>query len=387
MFYKKMRVTGLTFAEEPHIILSNGSNGGVEMLKYLKERLNDYNANCFINELSDASKYLGILEAKISSYQFDSILIPLLHKKEALSTMCIEGTQATICDVFEDEIKAQPSTDKVMQEVHNHTRSIIYGSEYLRSNPFSHSFIKALHKEIMTDIVPPAKEKGLGRYKEKDNKIVNSAGTVIFTPPSHTETKKYMDELIAFMNDQNDGIQPLIKAAIIHSQFESIHPFDDGNGRLGRLLISLYLYKSRIINFPFFYMSEAISQDKRVYYNKLTESRSSSYDEWIKFFLKKCTVQAQNLIRYIDSLNELYEKTKRALQGIINSPKYDLITECLFTHPVLTSTYLADRLDVTVSQAKRYLDTLESHHVLQGNDKKRNKVYYFIDLLELARRP
>lgn len=356
------------------------------MLKYIQERLNDYNANYFINELSDASKYLGVLEAKISGYHFNSILIPLLHKKEVLSTMYIEGTQTTISDVFEDEIKSQPGMDKVMLEVHNHTKCILYGSEYLLNNQFSHSFIKNLHKQMMTGIVSASKAKGIGRYKEKDNKIVNSAGTVIFIPPSHTETKKYMDELIAFMNDSNDGIQPLIKAAIIHSQFESIHPFDDGNGRLGRLLISLYLYKSRVINFPFFYMSEAISQDKRVYYNKLTESRTNSYDEWIKFFLKKCTVQAQNHIRYIDSLNELYEKTKHSLQGVINSPKFDLITESLFTQPVLTSTYLANQLDVTVTQAKRYLDTLEANHILQGNDKKRNKAYYFMDLIELARR-
>lgn len=109
-------------------------------------------------------------------------------------------------------------------------------------------------------------------------------GSVVFIPPSYTETKKYMDELIDYMNDVNDGINPLVKAAIIHSQFESIHPFEDGNGRVGRLLISLHLYKARVINFPFFYMSEAISQDKRIYYNMLTASRENSYDEWIRFF-------------------------------------------------------------------------------------------------------
>lgn len=356
------------------------------MLKFLKERADDYDANVFINELFEASKFLGVLEAKISSYQFDSILIPLLHKKDAVSTMYIEGTQTTISDIFEDEISAQPNTDKVIVEVNNHRRSIIYGSDYLRSNSFSHSFIKALHKLTLSNIVPAQKEKTLGKYKEKDNKIVNSAGSLIFQPPSYTETKKYMDELISFMNDINDGINPLIKAAIIHSQFESIHPFEDGNGRVGRLLISLYLYKAKVINFPFFYMSEAISQDKRVYYNKLTESRNSSYDEWIIFFLKKCVVQARNHIGYIDSLNELYERTKHILQEAINTPKFDQILECLFTHPVLTSTYLSDELSVTIGQAKRYLDVLEEKGLLSGNDKKRNKAYYFVDLLDLVRR-
>lgn len=356
------------------------------MLKFLKDKLNSYDANSFINELFEASKCLGVLEAQINGYHFDNILIPFLHQKEAQSTMYIEGTQTTISDVFEDAIRPQSNNDKVIIEFNNHTRSIIYGSEYLRNNSFSHSFIKNLHKKIMDGVVPPEKQKTLGCYKEKDNKIVNSAGTLIFTPPSHTETKKYMDELIGFMNNTSDGINPLIKAAIMHSQFESIHPFDDGNGRVGRLLISLYLYKAKVINCPFFYMSEAISQDKRVYYNMLTSSRGESYDDWIIFFLKKCIVQAQIHIGYIDSLNNLYEQTKRELQNIINTPKFDQILECLFSHPVLTSTYLADELGVTVGQAKRYLDALEAIRILQSNDKKRNKTYYFIDLLDLVRR-
>lgn len=99
------------------------------MLKFLRERQNDYNANSFINELFEASKILGVLEAKISGYHFDQILIPLLHKREAQSTMYIEGTQTTISDVFEDEIRTQPNNDKVIVEFNNHTRSILYGSD------------------------------------------------------------------------------------------------------------------------------------------------------------------------------------------------------------------------------------------------------------------
>ncbi len=356
------------------------------MLRYLKDRSEDYNANEFMNELFEASKCLGILEAKINGYQFDRILIPLLHKREAQSSMYIEGTQTTLSEAFEDEIREQPSTDKGTIELRNHTHSILYGSEYLRANPFSHSFIKSLHKKIMDGTVGPEKEKTLGHYKTKDNKIINNSGTLIFTPPSHTETLKYMDELIAYMNDNADSVNPLIKAAIIHSQFESIHPFDDGNGRVGRLLISLYLFKSGVINCPFFYMSEAISQDKRVYYSMLTASRNDSYTEWIKFFLKKCIVQARSHISYIDSLNGLYERTKRTLQSTISTPKFDQILECLFTQPVLNAAYLADQLGISAAQSRRYLESLEASHILQGNDRKRGRTFYFVDLLDLARR-
>jgi len=357
-----------------------------DMLKMIKDRMCDYNANNFINDLFNASKNLGILEAKISGYQFNSILIPMLHKKEAVSSMYIEGTQTTITDVFENEVNPKLNDYKIMTEVDNHIKTLVYGTEYLQINDFSHTFIQNIHEHMMRGIVPTNKENSLGKYKEKDNYIVNSVGTVVFTPPSFKETKKYMQELILFMNNTNDGINPLIKTAIIHSQFESIHPFEDGNGRVGRILVSLYLYKTKIINFPFFYISEAISQDKAIYYNKLTDSRKNSYDEWIKFFLHKIIIQTEKHINYINSLNNLYAKTKHILKENINITKYDNIIECLFTHPVLTSSYLAEKLGVSSGQAKRYLNILEKKQVLFGNDRKRNRSYFFIELLELANR-
>lgn len=355
------------------------------MLKYIKERLNDYNANVFVNELAQASKQLGALEAKIDSYQFNSILIPMLQKKEVVSSMYIEGTQTTITDVLKKEVDSTPATDKIMIEVENHTKTLIYGADYLRTEKFTNGFMKKIHEYMMQDIIAEEHKATLGKYKVKDNRITNSAGTVVYTPPSAKEVKKYMDELISFMNDYDDGINPLIKAAIIHSQFESIHPYSDGNGRVGRLLVSLYLYKAKVINFPFFYISEAISIDKGVYYNMLTNSRESNYDEWIKYFLKKITLQTQKHIGYIDALNALYMRTKESVKNSINTSKYDEIIECIFTHPVLNADYFEDKLTVSRGQAVRYLNVLEDIHVLHGDDRKRGRTFYFLDLLELAR--
>lgn len=354
------------------------------MLKYIKERSDDYNANNFIAEFASAAKNLGVLEAKINTYQFDRILIPMLHKKEAISTMDIEGTQTTISDVFENNVNPKLDKKREMTEVRNHSQAILYGTERLRTGQFTHALIKKLHEIILTDIVPEKEKALVGKYKTADNQITNSAGTVVFTPPSHSETKKYMDELIDYMNDSTDGVHPLIKAAIIHSQFESIHPFYNGNGRVGRLLISLYLFKAQIINIPFFYISEAISADKRVYYNMLTSSRQNSFDGWIKFFLQKVAVQAERHIGYIDALNSLYNRTKRIVKDSINSPKYDAIIECLFMQPVLTATYLMEELNISRSQAIKYLNILETNHVLYGDDRKRGRTFIFLELLELA---
>lgn len=355
------------------------------MLLFLKDRLTDYNANYFINELAEASKYLGILEAKISNYKFNSILVPLLHKKEAVSSMYIEGTQTTITDVLESEVKPKTKNNKIQIEVNNHIRALINGTEHLKIEPFSHSFIQSIHNYMLEGLVPEDKLNTLGKYKQEDNHIVNSAGTIIFTPPSHSETKKYMDELVSYMNDCTDGVHPLIKAAIIHSQFESIHPFSDGNGRVGRLLVSLYLYKAKVINFPFFYISEAISQDKSVYYNMLTNSRTNSYSEWIKYFLNKIIIQTKKHIGYIDSLDNLYNRTKRVVQNSINSPKFDNIIEYIFTHPALNADLLSDSLGVSRGQALRYLNVLEAEHILLGDDKKRGRTFFFCELIDLAK--
>lgn len=354
------------------------------MLKFIKERLGDYDANQFINELFEASKSLGVLEAKFDNYHFNRIMLPMLHKKEAISSMYIEGTQTTISDVCENEIRSV-NDDLATIEVSNHSRALQYGADYLRTDKFTHSFMQKLHELIMTDIITDSKKDTLGKYKKKDNFIVNSVGTVIFTPPSYTLTKKYMEELISFMNEPTDGINPLIKAAIIHSQFESIHPFEDGNGRVGRLLVSLYLFKSKVIKFPFFYISEAISQDKVIYYRKLTDSRISSYTEWIRFFLQKIIIQTSKHIQYLDSLNDLYRKVNSELHGAINSTKHEEIVECIFTHPVLTSSYLAQALEITVGQANRYLNVLEKKQILYGDDRKRYRMYYFLELLDLVR--
>lgn len=368
------------------ILYLQKKKGDLVMLEYISERVKDFDVAYFVNELAEASKKLGILEAKIDSYQFNSILIPMLQRKEAISSMYIEGTQTTITDVLKSEIDPKPKEDAIWCEVRNHKKALIWGAEYLHSGNFTHSFMKELHKIMMKDIISQDIKQTLGKYKQKDNQIKSSTGLVVYDPPKASETKKYMDELINFMNNTEDGINPLIKAAMIHSQFESIHPFSDGNGRIGRVLISLYLYKARVINFPFFYLSEAINQDKSVYYQMLTDSRTNSLDDWIKYFLRKVSVQTTKHIGYIDDLNALYLKTKNAVKECINSPKFDEIIECLFTRPILNADILEDILVVSRGQAIRYLNVLEEKRILFGDDRKRGKTFFFGELLDLARR-
>ena len=125
--------------------------------------------------------------------------------------------------------------------------------------------------------------------------------------------------------------------------------------------------------------------DKAVYYRMLTDSRENTLDEWIKYFLHKVSIQTTKHIGYIDALNSLYKKTKDTVKGCINSPKFDEIIECLFTHPVINAETLMDKLTVSRGQAVRYLNTLEGKRILLSDDRKRGKTFYFVELIDLAR--
>lgn len=355
------------------------------MIPFLKERIKDYDANQFINELVEASKLLGVLDAKIAGCKFNSVLMPMLHQKEAIASMYIEGTQTTYSEMLKEEVNEKPSKAKEYIEYTNHLTALSKGADYLRIENFSNGFIRSFRAMMFRGLVPPQKERILDRYKEEQNRIVNSNGVTIFVPPSPQETGKYMNDLLDYMNNGIDGENPLIKAAVAHAQFETIHPFDDGNGRVGRALISLYMYKAGLIRYPYFYLSEAISEDKLMYYSSLTSSREGNFTIWITYFLRKVVAQAKKHIQYIDSMDELYERTKINVKEIVNSPKYEAIIESLFKQPIIKSSILADRLNVSVGQAKRYLDMLESRRILFSLEGKKNKRYAFAELLDLMR--
>ncbi|PBC73789.1 Fic family protein [Fibrobacter intestinalis] len=355
------------------------------MLEFICGISPKYDVSSFLNELIDSSKFLGMLEAKISDYRFNGVLLPMLHTKEALASMEIEGTQTTVTNILEDQITSTPSDERIFIEYRNHIRTLSRSEDILRVDDFSNDFIQKIHLWMMEDVLDASKYV-VGKYKIRNNYIVGWQKKIIYEPPEYTETKKYMDDLVGYMNNRHDNINPLIKAAIVHSQFESIHPFEDGNGRVGRTLTSLYMFKSKIITHPHFYLSEALNQDKLIYYSKLSSSRTGNQSEWISFFLKKIIVQAKKQIHYIESLNTLYEKTRQQVKTSISSPKFDGIMTILFEQPVMTAKVLENRLNISNLQANRYLDTLQRIGILYGNDRKRNRMYYFMELLDLMRR-
>ncbi len=222
----------------------------------------------------------------------------------------------------------------------------------------------------------------IGDYKKVNNYIARN-NIRVFNPPKVEETQTYMDDLINFINDDNSTVHPLIKCAVIHAQFESIHPFEDGNGRIGRILIPIYLCYSGLIKAPLFYISEAIDDDKYLYYNTLTETRTGNYNLWIKYFLQKCTIQAKKHIKFIQNIDELYKKITQQVEKITNSVLTPKLVRVIFENPIITSKKMAASLDLSITQANRYLRVLEEEKILYANDRKRNISYFFGELLSL----
>ena len=191
-----------------------------------------------------------------------------------------------------------------------------------------------------------------------------------------------MNDLLDFIiNDSN--YNDLVKAALFHSQFESIHPFDDGNGRVGRILIPIYLFYKEKINAPLFYISEAFNEDKVRYYKMLTESRTGDINLWIKYFLDKCSKQANKHIDFVNNVNALYDKTIDSVQKNLNTSMVNKIVDAIFEFPQISAKKLSEKIGVSMTQSIRYLNTLVESKILETDEQKRNKSYYLYELIEL----
>ncbi len=351
-------------------------------LKKISE-LEELNINNFSKELLDAVTYMSIYETKIKDLRLEGyIYLPKLNMIEALSSMQIEGTRTTMEDVISSEVIPDTKNPDI-KEVNNHNIALTKGAKMVKIDGFTNDNIKQMHSILLDGIRNKNKNATIGCYKTKNNCIKNKAGAIVYNAPTVEETQEYMDELIDFMNNGAIKYHPLINAAIMHAQFESIHPFDDGNGRLGRLLIPIYLYSKEMINAPLFYISEAIGKDKYKYYKTLQETRDGDYNEWIRYFLEKCTIQAKKHIEYIESIDKLYDETEKIIEKNINSGNSLELLKAIFEYPIITSAKLAEKIKISTSQASRYLQKLEEVKVVYTDGKKRNTTYYFGELLTL----
>lgn len=340
----------------------------------------------FMDELIEATAALEVYMEKISDSKIDSSwFLPMLQNKEALSSSMMEGTQATLDGVLINQISPSDD-DRNINEVVNYINATALGMKRLKRGDFDNELFFEIHKELMSGNVRKNTDT-IGAYREKQNYIGRNDGELVYTPPKSEFVQPLMNNLISYMNDVKCKERPLIRIAIIHAQFETIHPFGDGNGRVGRIMIPLYLYAQNQISLPFFFISEALERDKHKYYKLLQDIREEGkWNEWIKFFLDTVAKQCRKNIRIIAEINKLYDKTKeRACELIKSSSSVIKLVDLMFKYPIFDAKTIQSEADMPMATVNRYLNTLLEDGIIYTDGKKRNRNFYFYDLMTLIR--
>lgn len=356
------------------------------------------NINEFINELLEANKLIGIYQVLLSKSKIDpNLLLTPITLQEAIQSTKIEGTQVTLDDMLEYEAdESNKNTD--IEEVINYSRALRAGGDLLKRIPISSRLIKEMHKILLSGEVRgnsrnPGEFRGIQNFIGPQGCTIQTAS---YIPPEPQLVPDCMSNLEKYINEPTDNLNDLIRIAIIHAQFETIHPFLDGNGRIGRILIPLYLYDRKLISAPNFFISESLEKDKFKYYKLLNDTRvvasqtsaediSQRWNVWIKFFINAIIIQANKNIILIDQIDNLYNKTLNNCKDLINSNKLIDIVNVMFDKPIFTKKKVLEKVDIPSSTLGVYLNKLEEKQIIYSDGKVRNKKYYFYDLINILR--
>ncbi len=358
---------------------------GAYMPNMLPEAYGSLDYSMFMDELIDATAALAVYVDKLKFSKVKSEwILPVIQSKEALSSSMMEGTQATLDGVLINQVTPD-NKDKNLKEVTNYLNASAVGYKRLKRGDFDNDLFYEIHKELLSGNIRKNTDT-IGEYRTRQNYIGKDDGELIYTPPKPEYVPKLMANLISYINSDSDNIRPLVRVAIIHAQFETIHPFGDGNGRVGRILIPLYLYAKGQIPTPFFFMSEALERDKHKYYKLLMDTREPGrWNEWIKFFLDTVSKQCRKYIETFNNINALYEFTIKRTCELISSSNAVAIVNSLFRHPVLDLSILQLETQIPPATINRYLNLLSSNGVIYPGSKKRNRQFFFYDLIGLIR--
>ncbi len=312
------------------------------------------------------------------------LIVPYL-KKEALSSSRIEGTRISLSDYFLSEAKGIEKEDIEATEVGNYLKSMNYALKKIEKEPITKDLIKDMHKILMKgvrgDELLPGNFRPVQNWIGPKNTKIKDA---TFVPPPQDEVEELIDDLIDYLNRYPDT-PLLIKCALMHYQFETIHPFCDGNGRIGRSLITLYLCKKNKISKPLLYTSDYFEKHRREYYDiLLNTNKTGKFGDWIKFFLEAIKVQSEDALERtikIQRLRERYqEKTKNHKQAINLLSVVDL----LFMNPFIRINQISDQLNITYPTAKKAVHNLIKLNILKPvGQRERNKLFVAHEILEI----
>lgn len=339
--------------------------------------------------LIDAHKTLAILDDRGKNIPDMNLFVSIYVQKEALLSSQIEGTQATLEDIFDPSNESNINAD--VSDVINYVKATNYAIERLKTLPLCNRLLLETHEILLSGV--RGTEKNPGEFRNSQNWIGgqgSSLKTVRYIPPNVEDMHHGLSELEKYMN-LDESYDVLVSAALIHYQFETIHPFLDGNGRIGRLLIVLFLLEKEVLHTPALYLSYYLKENRTEYYDRMTRVRETGdYEQWVRFFLEGIIISAKSALITAEILIEIKENdmlkvlkasfTKRTQETVLSIFEYTL------SHPLIDISTTADRLKLSYNTVKKGIDNLEKLGILkQINKHKRNKIYYYENYLNILK--
>ena len=336
--------------------------------------------------LSEADRMLGELNAFSQLIPDVDFFIKMHITKEATQSSRIEGTRTNIEEVLLDEKDIDPEKKDDWEEVQNYIKAINYAIEQLDTLPYSNRLLKNTHKVLMQGM--RGKKKTPGEYRVSQNWIGVSLKNAVYIPPHQEEVEDLMSDLEKFIHNDQFKIPHLIKIAIAHYQIETIHPFLDGNGRLGRLMIALYLAGFGLLNKPALYLSDFFERNKTEYVDRLMAVRESNQmKEWIVFFLFGIRETSESSIQVFRDILTLKEGLEREVLPHFSTRRQgnaQKLMQLLYQTPIIDIKDVAMELGLKTNTASTLVSDFVKYGVIREiTGYRRNRVFIFYDYVKI----
>ena len=341
-----------------------------------------------LTKLIDANKKIATLEGLSSRIPNMGLFVSMYVRKEALLSSQIEVTQCTLEDILNPLI--DNNTNRDVSDVVNYIRATEFALERLKTLPLCNRLIKETHAVLLESV--RGQEKNPGEFRYSQNWIGGQGSTLRnarYIPPNPDDMLTAMSDLEKYINS-DDTLDPLIQAALIHYQFETTHPFLDGNGRVGRLLITLFLMEKGILSTPALYISYYLKMNRIEYYDRMTQvRRTGDYEQWISFFLQAFADSAEDAIHTIDQLTALHDKNIKLFDALTKRQRTSVLKvfSYLESNPIIDIQKTATALEMSYNTVSKVVSILIGDGILEQTDKSgKTKIYSYIEYLDILRK-
>lgn len=337
--------------------------------------------------LAKANHSIGVLEGISKLVPDVDLFVSMYVRKEALLTSQIEGTQATLDDILDPNI--EENINQNVEEVVNYIKASRHAALRLSELPICNRLLQETHSILLDGV--RGDEKNPGEFRRSQNWIGPAGSTLKnarFVPPNPEDMIEAMSDLEKFINE-DDEMDTLIKISLIHYQFETIHPFLDGNGRIGRLLISLFLIERKLLSHETIYISFFFKRNRIEYYDRLTEVRTKgNYEQWVKFFLLAITESAQDAISTIEELLKLHDQNIEMVRNTGKASKTMIkVFNYLEKSPIIDIKKTSKALGISFNAASNAIHSLVALGILQQTENiRRNRVFAYEGYLRILRK-